>query len=483
MKNNLFWLLFGSTAIGLSICGLALYFSILFAMEQDQVLDFSDDVQVLRSEIETSCRSAKENLALETCITEHHETYSFIVRLTQELPIIESEKIAAVGDKQIYYYFDNDNQEEGFLAVMPLKMERLSERFWLIIRDDFAQHEVTNELVNNTWSIEDNENEGGNDDLDIALTGAIYGTVILLFSLALFLYMPVRKLNRWLSDMQYASEQIGKQNYDVRLTEYKTQPLVNIAFSFNGMAEKIQNHIRDKNILANAIAHELRTPLTRFRLALGLLHRQPLEGLAKELVHDLERYTDELELITDNTLRLATLRDSDVNLQIIKLNELINNEGEKFSASFPKLIVSVSSQDCQLNTDIGFLQLALDNLLSNACHYADSTVNLIQWPTFPSVDWSVASSVMSLSNTQVAQTYQWMRTQTSDSMKTKGKLFWEQPTPCGDSPYNVIKCSRKAEAITIAPANCMVFLATTQQIEFVHIMTDSKSGGRSGFQK
>lgn len=145
------------------------------------------------------------------------------------------------------------------------------------------------------------------------------------------------------------------------------------------MAERIQSHIRDKNILANAIAHELRTPLTRFRLALGLLNRQSLDGMAKELVDDLERYTDDLEMITDNTLRLATLRDSKMNLQTIKLAEFIDNLGDKFQSSFPELSISVISEVYDIETDMGFLQLALDNLLSNACHYAQNRVSLKQW--------------------------------------------------------------------------------------------------------
>lgn len=379
MKNNLFWLLFGSTAVGLSICGLALYFSILFAMEQDQVLDFSDDVQILRTEIEENCAPAGQLAELKNCIADHDGIFNFIVQLTPTKPLLnregidsealEAEEIGLVGDKRIYDYFDHDNQEEGFLATMPLRVKGINKDFWLIIRDDLNQDAYADDL-----SAEEDE-----DGLDIALTGAMYGIFILLFILALFLYIPVRKLNRWIGDMQYASEEIAKQNYDVRLTEYKTQPLGNLASSFNSMAESIQGHIRDKNILANAIAHELRTPLTRFRLALGLLNRQPLAGLAKELVSDLERYTDDLEMITDNTLRLATLRDSKINLLTINLDEFINNQGEKFKASFPELTLSVSNQPCQLQTDVGFLQLALDNLLSNACHYAESSVSLRQW--------------------------------------------------------------------------------------------------------
>jgi len=385
MKNNLFWLLFGSTAVGLSICGLALYFSILFAMAQDQVLDFADDVQILRTEIAENCAPAGQLDELKNCIADHDGIFNFIVELTQTKPLLnregvdgealEAEEIGLVGDKRIYDYFDHDNQEEGFLATMPLRVKGINKDFWLIIRDDFNQDAQPHGL-----SAEENDSaEEDEDGLDIALTGAMYGIFILLFILALFLYIPVRKLNRWIGDMQYASEEIAKQNYDVRLTEYKTQPLGNLASSFNSMAESIQGHIRDKNILANAIAHELRTPLTRFRLALGLLNRQPLAGLAKELVSDLERYTDDLEMITDNTLQLATLRDSKINLLTINLDEFINNQGEKFKASFPELTLSVSNQSCQLQTDVGFLQLALDNLLSNACHYAESSVSLRQW--------------------------------------------------------------------------------------------------------
>ncbi|MBL4799354.1 MAG: hypothetical protein JKY50_18270 [Oleispira sp.] len=375
MKNNLFWLLFGSTAIGLSICGLGLYFLILLAMAEDEILDFADDVQMIRSEIEINCGPVKEILQLENCIADH-EIYGLTLRLTQTEPQIAMDEIELAGDKRIYDYVDHQHKEEGFLATMLLNIAGIDKTIWLIVQDDLTLYN----LPENDRSDKENSYPINDEDgLDIALTGAMYGIFILLFILALFLYFPVRKLNRWIGEMQYASEQIAKQNYEVRLSENQIQPLGDLAASFNGMAEKIQDHIRDKNVLANAIAHELRTPLTRFRLALGLLNRQPLAGLAKELVNDLERYTDDLEMITDNTLRLATLRDSKINLQTIDLAVFIKNQGDKFATSFPQLNFSISSQTCTLESDIGFLQLALDNLLSNACQYAESRISLKQW--------------------------------------------------------------------------------------------------------
>lgn len=385
MKNNVFWLLFGSTALGLSLCGIALYMMILFAMAQDEILDFADDVQVLREEVEQRCLEEKTVPKIQFCIDGFSEYHDFYIQLQVAEPVIYSEEIGQVDDLHIYDYFDNDSfenndsYESGFLATMPLLVEGLDKNLWLIIRDDFIHIEELSEELNNLSDEDISDLRNDEDGLDIALKGAFYGIFTLLFILALFLYFPVRKLNRWINDIQHASEQIGKQNYEVRLPQYQTQPLGNLALSFNSMAEKIQDHIRDKNVLANAIAHELRTPLTRFRLALGLLQRQPLEGLAKELVDDLERYTDDLEMITDNTLRLATLRDSKINLQTINLDALINNTGVKFAASFPHLKVEVSNEVCQLESDIGFLQLALDNVLSNACHYAESIVTLRQW--------------------------------------------------------------------------------------------------------
>lgn len=380
MKNNLFWLLFGSTAIGLSLCGLALYFTILFAMAQDQVLDFADDVQMIREEIEEHCLADTDKAPIPSCIEELAEYHNFDLQLSLFENDIKEEEIGRVGDKRIYVLSAMaEGEEEGFQALMPLQVDGIDNGYWLLVRDDLEKINNLDEDMNDDQDADQHNEQYDEDGLDIALTGAIYGIVILLFILAIFLYFPVRKLNRWIGDIQHASEQIAKQNYDVRLNEYKTQPLGNLASSFNGMAESIQGHIRDKNILANAIAHELRTPLTRFRLALGLLNRQTLEGLAQELVNDLERYTDDLEMITDNTLRLATLRDSKMNLQKLKLKEFINNQSDKFQSSFPDLTIEVMSQPCELKTDIGFLQLALDNLLSNACHYAESHVSLRQW--------------------------------------------------------------------------------------------------------
>lgn len=104
-----------------------------------------------------------------------------------------------------------------------------------------------------------------------------------------------------------------------------------------------------------------------------------MDKIGQDLLLDLERYTHELETITDNTLRLATLRDSKITLQKFRLHDVLINQQKKFKTSFPNLLVDVDVEAIELETDIDFLQLALDNLISNACHYACSKIHIKQW--------------------------------------------------------------------------------------------------------
>lgn len=331
-------------------------------MSQDQISDFANDVQLLREDIEEECHGA----ALNECVEEISQHSNFYGQLFKSEPSIDNNlEVMAKHDEQVIYEL-NDNY---FQSVTKVYLSNSSTPMWLLVTD---QEEHAGELENK----EESENQ---DEYEIALQGAFYGIFILLTTLAICLYFPIKRLNIWLSEIEQANKQIGKQNYDFKLSEDKIRPLGQLAKSFNSMAENIKNHVREKNILANAIAHELRTPLTRFRLVLGLLNRQPLDEMGKELLTDLERYTDELETITDDTLRLATLRDNDISVQEIRLYDFLMNLQDKFQSSFPTLTVGISCEAVEIESDADFLQLALDNIISNACHYAQQSVYIKQW--------------------------------------------------------------------------------------------------------
>ena len=369
MKNNVFWLLFSSVAIGVSLCALVLYFSILFAIQQDQVLDFSDDVQDLRNNIEDVCSLKNQ----EACIDEMTRHTNFESEIHKTKPSISNDVISESETQLIY-----EHEEQLYQSLILIQLRGSTSPLWLLVKD---QYSFDDKLIDSESLLEseDMNEQEDMDEYEIALAGAFYGVFFLLGTLAASLYFPLKRLNVWLSEIEQASRKIGNQNYDFYLSEDKIQPLGEFAVSFNRMVEKIKSHAQEKNILANAIAHELRTPLTRFHLVLGLLARQPMDKIGQELLLDLERYTNELETITDNTLRLATLRDSKITLQKFRLHDVLKNQQKKFKTSFPSLSVDVDVEAIEIETDIDFLQLALDNLISNACHYARNKIHIKQW--------------------------------------------------------------------------------------------------------
>ena len=252
-------------------------------------------------------------------------------------------------------------EEDGYKANVPLSFPAIDDPLWVIVQD----------LPENMLP-EDPEEF---DDLDMVISGVLLGLILLIPGLGIFLYFPVRRINRWVSEVQHASNQIAQNNYDVKLPSTRIQPLGDLNSSFNAMADRIQAQIRDQHILANAIAHELRTPLMRYRLALGLLKRSASDN-QKELMENLESYTDELEQITSDTLQLATLRDGGVSAETVDLKSFMEKRIQKYETTFPHLVFHLMAPQREITTDTRYLQLALDNLLSNACRYTQSVVKV-----------------------------------------------------------------------------------------------------------
>ena len=348
MRTSVFGLLFGSILLGVSICAVVLFLTLSFAIFEDQWHDFARDVQELQFAFEEECDFNE----LDLCLEEISEHQSFIFEKSFEQPNNED----YIGEYHDLKIFDTDYG--GFSAVVPLDYDALETPVLLLIRDhpdDFLDE---------------------SDGPDIVLWGVIIGISVLTLVLGLFLYFPARRINRWLLDVQQANEQISQQNYEARLQKSRVQPFEQLSESFNSMAARIQQQMRDQHILANAIAHELRTPLMRYRLALGLLKRTVSSKNNVALLQDLENYTDELEQITTNTLQLATLRDADMKLDQVELYGFITGCIKKYQVTHEDIDIQLNAADITVNSDMRYLQLAFDNLMSNACCYANSIIKI-----------------------------------------------------------------------------------------------------------
>ncbi|WP_339614780.1 ATP-binding protein [uncultured Gilvimarinus sp.] len=189
--------------------------------------------------------------------------------------------------------------------------------------------------------------------------------LVLLLSLILarWLSRPIRHLSR-------AARQFGDGQLSVRVASGKGE-LGQLGHDFNLMAEKLQTSIATQQRLLADVSHELRSPLTRLKLAAGLLADQG----SNSYIDRIEKECETLEHLVDQVLTLSRLEGSNYQEQneSTDIAEQVQQaiDDWRFQSEGKQLIYSGPSQ-LTVNTKPQLLQRVLDNLLSNACRYADT---------------------------------------------------------------------------------------------------------------
>lgn len=252
--------------------------------------------------------------------------------------------------------------------LSPLKIYRYHEGF---------QAEVLNQP--NLW-IKDSVShlvayQQDNEVIEV-LGGILAATFSFLVIMAAILIWPIRRLIRWLKHLDSATEALAKENYSIHIPSINIHPFYQLAKRFNYMTRTIESNVEEKRILANAMAHEMRTPLSRARLALALLQRKITGTDNLALAEDLERYINELEQVTQNSLQLVRLQNSELQLTEVNLSTFIAEKIALRNGTISALTWQTDLGEYCIESDEHFLSLILDNLLNNAEHYAKQEISV-----------------------------------------------------------------------------------------------------------
>ncbi|MDX2322499.1 MAG: ATP-binding protein [Moritella sp.] len=196
-------------------------------------------------------------------------------------------------------------------------------------------------------------------------------------SIALVLYCSVRNISNHVYRLSSASLALASGQLDTRVNDKMPQPLNQMAASFNEMATSLQHSQHQQQVMANAIAHELRTPLTRIQLVMGLLSDETHNEYTTALHNDLSRYTVEMEALANDILMLQTIENNASLIhQQVDLSALMQARKAEFQLQYPLVLLSANIDSVRVDANARYLQLIVDNLVKNACLYADSAVNI-----------------------------------------------------------------------------------------------------------
>lgn len=351
---SFFWYLYGVVALALVLTVAVLFFTLNYLENQSDWQDFARDVEQSIRVAEAQCRSQQLS---DACVQRVVNDHGFDIAVAQQ-PEVRAGAPATAGSVMgawqgynltisVYRY------SYGFQA----SLSNQARAYW--VRDS-EQH------------LQEAESDG--DPLEVLAT-ALLVTLLLLLSIGLFLLWPVKRLLSWISQLREATDALAWGDYSVRIPTIAVHPFYQLAKRFNRMIGLIQTNLEEKRLLANAMAHEMRTPLSRARLALALLQRyQPQDDSHAALLQDLDRYMDELENVTSNSLQLVWLQNSEVHRQRLDLKAWMEQKLRLRQGRTSSLSWEFELQPAEITTDEHFLHLIIDNLLNNAEQYASSRV-------------------------------------------------------------------------------------------------------------
>ncbi|MGL4674886.1 MAG: ATP-binding protein [Wohlfahrtiimonas sp.] len=201
----------------------------------------------------------------------------------------------------------------------------------------------------------------------------MFASLPFIFILTYSLYRPIARLKR-------ASEKVaqGYWETDPKL-EKGTMEFVYLGASFNKMVMALQQAEAEKNRLFGNMSHELRTPLTRIRLTNGMLRRKA-DAL---LEPDIERIEQNLILIEDRIQAMLSLSRelilSREKYELIDLQEALLEllaEATFEAEANGKSLVYQDLPNAQLLLNVENFRSGIENILRNAIHYSDQTIEV-----------------------------------------------------------------------------------------------------------
>lgn len=214
--------------------------------------------------------------------------------------------------------------------------------------------------------------------LDLRLRLLTWSLIGLIFAVALWFW--IRPVWRDLEALRQTARDFGDGNLEARAPTARSQLFAPLAYTLNGMAERIQQLIATHKELSSGISHELRTPIARLRFALEMLSGTDSADERDRLWAMMEGDLDELDNLIDTSLTYARLeREAPAShFTHIPMANWLSEQVEAMRVLGRHLEVSLDladlPEDFSADIDRKALPYALRNLLRNAFKYAKERV-------------------------------------------------------------------------------------------------------------
>lgn len=193
-------------------------------------------------------------------------------------------------------------------------------------------------------------------------------------------YLSVRMLEQRLQKVEQAASRIAAGHLSTRVRVNGDDFVAQLARAFNSMAKQVQALLKTQQEMIHAVSHELRTPVARIRFGMQIIEDMVDDPFVKKQLKGIDCDIQELDELVDEILTYARLGQESLSLhyeraQVIPLLKDVVKGLEVLKPDLELKVVHLnpaSGEDADI--EVRYFQRAVQNLVSNACRYAESQV-------------------------------------------------------------------------------------------------------------
>lgn len=196
------------------------------------------------------------------------------------------------------------------------------------------------------------------------------GAVLSIFLQTMLLYLLVlaalaifaRRISRPLAKLKEGMAVFGEKGQAVAIEETGPSDIRELIAAFNGMQQRLDALLSEKDVMLGAIGHDLKTPLSSLRVRVESVED---DGERDQMVASI----DEMTAILDDILTLARMGKSGELVQLTDISALIETILDDFVAQEGQLVFHPPGSSISANIRPMLLRRALRNLIGNALRY------------------------------------------------------------------------------------------------------------------
>ncbi|MCL6416783.1 ATP-binding protein [Aestuariirhabdus sp. Z084] len=202
-------------------------------------------------------------------------------------------------------------------------------------------------------------------------------------SISFAIYVLVRGLERRLRKLESAATHISRGNLEARVQLRGADSVGRLALAFNGMASHIERLLSIQKEMIRAVSHELRTPVARLRFGLEMAADATTEEQRERQLQGMDNDIQELDTLVDEILTYANLEQGApvIHFRREDVDDILDQVVREQSQTNPD--ISIQHKRSQLpelmrkaEVERRYMHRAVQNLVGNACRYANSTVRV-----------------------------------------------------------------------------------------------------------